>query len=277
LAQNEDPKKILRIVWFTCKELYKFVADVSNDDDELTNMKETQFKLMDKVKNLRKGVREINTTINVTKNMIQVMDDQLKEILESETSTIVESNYSLFDDWWLKYIELTDEDVRLLSTDLWFKFKSDNKGELSDFNITPDKFKQFVKSKTPLSNIVLKNKNVNSAFEIKGIKFKSTEEKMAAPVLEVVLVDDNKKKKIIKKSKVETEVYFDKTIDKIIIEDYIISKDDIMTLASKHNIKPFQLVSLLVRYNIIAQRSDSRGYDKYKETEEYKNKLVEKT
>jgi hypothetical protein len=278
LSQNDDPKKILRIVWFTCKELYRFVADVSNDDDELTNMKETQFKLMDKVKNLRKGIREINTTINVTKNMIQVMDDQLKEILESETSTIVESNYSLFDDWWSKNIELTDEDVRLLSTDLWFKFKSDNKGELNDFNITPDKFKQFVKSKTPLSNIVLKNKNVNSAFEIKGIKIKSTEEKIAAPVLEVVLVDDNKKKnKIIKKSKVETEVYFDKTIDKTIIEDYIISKDDVMTLASKHNVKTFQLVSLLVRYKIIAQRSDSRGYDKYKETEEYKNKLVEKT
>ena len=276
LSQNDDPKKILRIVWFTCKELYRFVADVSNDDDELTNMKETQFKLMDKVKNLRKGIREINTTINVTKNMIQVMDDQLKEILESETSTIVESNYSLFDDWWSKNIELTDEDVRLLSTDLWFKFKSDNKGELSDFNITPDKFKQFVKSKTPLSNIVLKNKNVNSAFEIKGIKFKSAEEKIAAPVLEVVLVDDNKKKnKIIKKSKVETEVYFDKTIDKTIIEDYIISKDDVMTLASKHNVKTFQLVSLLVRYKIIAQRSDSRGYDKYKETEEYKNKIVE--
>jgi hypothetical protein len=210
--------------------------------------------------------------------MIQVMDDQLKEILESETSSIVESNYSLFDDWWSKNIELTDEDVRLLSTDLWFKFKSDNKGELNDFNITPDKFKQFVKSKTPLSNIVLKNKNVNSAFEIKGIKIKSTEEKIAAPVLEVVLVDDNKKKnKIIKKSKVETEVYFDKTIDKTIIEDYIISKDDVMTLASKHNVKTFQLVSLLVRYKIIAQRSDSRGYDKYKETEEYKNKLVEKT
>ena len=276
LSQNDDPKKILRIVWFTCKELYRFVADVSNDDDELTNMKETQFKLMDKVKNLRKGIREINTTINVTKNMIQVMDDQLKEILESETSTIVESNYSLFDDWWSKNIELTDEDVRLLSTELWFKFKSDNKCELSDFNITPDKFKQFVKSKTPLSNIVLKNKNVNSAFEIKGIKFKSTEEKMAAPVLDVVVVDDNKKKKkIIKKSKVETEVYFDKTIDKTIIEDYIISKDDVMTLASKYNVKTFQLVSLLVRYNIIAQRSDSRGYDKYKETEEYKNKIVE--
>jgi hypothetical protein len=274
LAQNDDPKKILRIVWFTCKELYRFVADVSVEDDELTNMKEAQFKLMDKVKNLRKGVREINTTINLTKNMIQVMDDQLKEILESETSSIVESNYSLFDDWWTKNVELTDEDVKILSTDIWFKFKSDNKTELNDFNITPDKFKQFVKSKTPSTNIILKNKNLNSAFEIKGIKIKSVEDKIKAPVLDVVLVDD-KKKKIIKKKK-DSEIYFDEKTDKMIIEDYIVSKDDIMVLANKYNIKTFQMVSLLVKYNIITNRSESRGYDKYKETEEYKSKLVEK-
>jgi hypothetical protein len=274
LAQNDDPKKILRIVWFTCKELYRFVADVSVEDDELTNMKEAQFKLMDKVKNLRKGVREINTTINLTKNMIQVMDDQLKEILESETSSIVESNYSLFDDWWTKNVELTDEDVRILSTDIWFKFKSDNKTELNDFNITPDKFKQFVKSKTPSTNIILKNKNLNSAFEIKGIKIKSVEDKIKAPVLDVMLVDD-KKKKIIKKKK-DSEIYFDEKTDKMIIEDYIVSKDDIMVLANKYNIKTFQMVSLLVKYNIITNRSESRGYDKYKETEEYKSKLVEK-
>jgi hypothetical protein len=254
--------------------LYRFVADVSVEDDELTNMKEAQFKLMDKVKNLRKGVREINTTINLTKNMIQVMDDQLKEILESETSSIVESNYSLFDDWWTKNVELTDEDVKILSTDIWFKFKSDNKTELNDFNITPDKFKQFVKSKTPSTNIILKNKNLNSAFEIKGIKIKSVEDKIKAPVLDVVLVDD-KKKKIIKKKK-DSEIYFDEKTDKMIIEDYIVSKDDIMVLANKYNIKTFQMVSLLVKYNIITNRSESRGYDKYKETEEYKSKLVEK-
>ena len=274
LAQNDDPKKILRIVWFTCKELYRFVADVSVEDDELTNMKEAQFKLMDKVKNLRKGVREINTTINLTKNMIQVMDDQLKEILESETSSIVESNYSLFDDWWTKNVELTDEDVRILSTDIWFKFKSDNKTELNDFNITPEKFRQFVKSKTPSTNIILKNKNSNSAFEIKGIKIKSVGEKIKAPVLDVVLVDD-KKKKFVKKDK-DSEIYFDEKTDKMIIEDYIVSKDDIMVLANKYNIKTFQMVSLLIKYKIITNRSESRGYDKYKETEEYKSKIVEK-
>jgi hypothetical protein len=285
LSQNDDPKKILRIVWFTCKELYRFVADVSNDDDELTNMKETQFKLMDKVKNLRKGIREINTTINVTKNMIQVMDDQLKEILESETSSIVESNYSLFDDWWSKNIELTDDDVRLLSTDLWFKFKSDNKGELSDFNITPDKFRQFVKSKTPLSNIVLKNNNTNCAFEIKGVKIKKiikrskkdTLTKVIEKVEENMVLNLNEDKidqnKVSKKKHTAVEEYFNEEQINKIIKEYSELTNDIMNIATLNNIKPWEVISLLVRNKIILKREQARGYEKYKETDDYKNKL----
>jgi hypothetical protein len=286
LAQNDDPKKILRMVWFTCKELYRFISDVSVDDDELTTIKETHFKLMDKVKNLRKNIREINTTINVTKNMIQVMDDQLKEILESETTTIVESNYSFFDDWWTKNIEVSNEDVRLVSTDIWFKFKSDNKIELNEFNITPDKFKQFIKSKTPSINIFLKNKSANSAFEIKGIKFKNTKKdnitkvfcKMLTSEENIVLnLNENllaKNTVSKKKNNSSVEEYFnEEQIDKIISE-YSVEENDIMNIALINNIKPCEVISLLVRHKIIVKRDQAKGYDKYKETDEYKNKLT---
>ena len=46
-----------------------------------------------------------------------------------------------------------------------------------------------------------------------------------------------------------------------------------MTISTMNNILPWQVVSLLVRYKIISKRDEARGYDKYKETEEYKNKL----
>ena len=39
------------------------------------------------------------------------------------------------------------------------------------------------------------------------------------------------------------------------------------------NIKPWQVVSLLMRYKIIKKRDEALGYDKYKDTEEYKSKL----
>jgi hypothetical protein len=118
LTEYEDPRKILRVVWFTCKELYKFVQEVTVDNEELQELKDEKFKLMDKIRNMRKIMREINTTLNTTRNMLQLIDDEFKEILSSETEKLVESNYSMFDDWWDTNIEQTNGDEKILSTEL---------------------------------------------------------------------------------------------------------------------------------------------------------------
>ena len=212
LSSFEDPKKILRIVWYTCKELYKLTKDANEDlneeKSELNDLKERNFKLMDKIKNIRKTVREINTTMNGTRNLIQVMDDELREILDSETTDILKSNFSLFDDWWNQNIESTNEDCTVVSTDLWFRFKQDNKSVIADLDITPDKFKQYIKSKVPLTSLVLRSKHNQGAFDTKYIKVKQklVEEKSTtsvAPVskidVELVVDDHDKKRKIVKK------------------------------------------------------------------------------
>jgi hypothetical protein len=203
LSSFEDPAKILRIVWFTCKELYKMIEDVNYDEEELTQLKDDKFKMMDKIRNLRKNIREINTSINSTKNLIQVMDDELKSMLENETNELVVSNISLFDDWWGENIEITSEEVQTSSTDLWTKFKQDNKLLINEMNITGDNFKQYLKSKVPMSGIILRNKNANSAFDVKGIKLKSAENKVVDKKEEKIELELNeevlKKKKVIKK------------------------------------------------------------------------------
>lgn len=210
LTSFEDPAKILRIVWFTCKELNKMTQDVNFDEEELVKLKEQKFTFMDKIKGLRKNIREINTSINSTKNLIQLMDDQLKEILDSETSQIVESNFSLFDEWWKENVEVTNDESIVISTDLWFKFRQENKNIIKEFEITPEKFKQFIKSKVPLSSITIKSKNANSAFDIKGIKIiygsvENQENKVIdieteTEKIELELNEDViKKKKVIKK------------------------------------------------------------------------------
>jgi hypothetical protein len=205
LTGFDDPAKILRIVWFTCKELHKMTQDVNLDEEELIKLKEQRFTFMDKIKGLRKNIREINTSINATKNLIQLMDDQLKEILDTETTQIVESNFSLFDDWWKQNVEVTNDNSIVVSTDLWFKFRQENKDMLKEFEITTEKFKQFIRSKVPLSSITIKSKNANSAFDIKGIKIigESYENKVIeveTEKLELELNEDViKKKRVIKK------------------------------------------------------------------------------
>jgi len=209
LTSFEDPAKILRIVWFTCKELHKMTQDVNFDEEELVKLKEQRFTFMDKIKGLRKNVREINTSMNATKNLIQLMDDQLKEILDSETSQIVESNFSLFDEWWKENVEVTNDDSVVISTDLWFKFRQENKDIIKEFEITTEKFKQFIKSKVPLSSITIKSKNANSAFEIKGIKIIGENQenkiievdtnKIELELNDEIIENESKKKRIIKK------------------------------------------------------------------------------
>ena len=203
LSSFEDPKKILRIVWFTCKELYKLIEDVGQDENELTVLREKNFKLMDKVKSVRKTIREINTSMNATRNLIQVMDDELKYILVSETNEIVASNISLFDDWWEQNIEHTTSEILVASTDLWTRFKQENKTLIQEMDISGDKFKQYIKSKVPLSSIILRSKNANTAFDIKGLKLREQYLETKTELGEKIELELNeevvKKKKIIKK------------------------------------------------------------------------------
>ena len=300
LNSFEDPKKILRIVWFTCKELYKMIEDVIYDDSELTELKEMNFKLIDKIKNIRKTIREINKSMNITKNLIQITDDELRLLLENETNEIVTSNFSLFDNWWEENIERTQEETFLISTDLWLKFKQDNKTVIKDFEISPDKFKQYIKSKVSLTSINLKSKNANCAFEIKGICFKkvivneiqntilskpivkknmSINIKKGEETLKLDLeLENNKVVKINNKEvKPKIEVYFDEELDNKILQDYNDDDNDIINLAEKYDVKTWQIVSLLMRYKVINKRINSKGYDKYKESDEYKEKIQKKS
>jgi len=270
LSSFEDPKKILRIVWFTCKELYKLIEDVNVDTTELSSLREKQFKINDKIKNIRKNIRELNTNINISKNIIQSMDDQLREIIESETANIINSDFSLFDDWWEENIDVKNECTEL-STDLWLRFRQDKKELIKEMDIKVDKFKQFIKTKVPNSSLVIKSKNANSAFEIKGIKLKEIEIYVEEKI-DVEFVEDMDVKK---KKKAKINSYFTSEIDNNILLDYQDVEKDIMSISEIHNIRPWQVVSVLVRHKVISKRDESRGYDKYKETDEYKSKLKE--
>jgi hypothetical protein len=128
------------------------------------------------------------------------MDDELKSMLDSETNRLVVSNISLFDDWWDQNIEMTSNESTIVSTDLWTRFKQENKNLVNDMNISGDNFKQYIKTKVPLSSIILRSKNANSAFDIKGIKMTELANIVVDDKIEVEFnVEALKPKKIIKK------------------------------------------------------------------------------
>ena len=96
----------------------------------------------------------------------------------------------------------------------WCKnLKDDNKLLINEMNISGENFKQYLKSKVPMSGIILRNKNANSAFDVKGIQLKSAENKVTEKLtvikekLDLELNEDvinEKKKRVTKKIKDKT-------------------------------------------------------------------------
>jgi hypothetical protein len=77
---------------------------------------------------------------------------------------------------------------------------------INEMNISGDKFKQYIKSKVPLSSIILRSKNANSAFDIKGLKMKEIFENNSSEIKEEKIeldINENvlKKKMVVKKFK----------------------------------------------------------------------------
>ena len=274
LLSFESPSDILRIVWFTCKELTKFIdKGVEVDDDELKELKEKQFKMNDKIKNMRRKIRSLNTALNGTRSIIQDIDDDLRSCLDTETGQLVESNWGLFDKWWDESVELTnDENCKVSSTDLWFKFKRDNKKLLDEFEVTTDQFRKFIKMKMPMESIVFKSKSENSAFEVKGLKLTQNVAEPEAKINDLLLVTPSKKEKK-KQEPITVEYYIDKDTDNAILNAYNKQDNDILDIAKGLGIEVYKIVSTLMKHKVITNRAQSRGYDKYKETAEYKNKV----
>jgi hypothetical protein len=76
-------------------------------------------------------------------------------------------------------------------------------------------------------------------------------------------------------NKLEKKIYyFDEKKDKKILHEYTDANKNIMMLSADNNVRPWEVVSLLMKHKVIAKRGDALGYDIYKETDEYKNKIT---
>ena len=193
------------------------------------------------------------------------MDVDLLELLTLVSNEIINTNIEknkIISDWWEKNYEFTGvEGDNLISTDLWNKFKRDNKDNLE--NITIDLFKDKLMKLVGTSNYIEKNKK--KFIEIVGYKQNIAEYK----ILPIEKIEVNFSDNILQNS-LKTQYYFDAEKDKKILEEYNDIKNNIITISVSNKITPCQVVSLLMYHKIIRSRTSARGYNIYKKTDEYK-------
>ena len=187
LLQYKNPQKFLRILWSNCKELKKLIIDDGEDDDltdddadkeELKEYKMLRKKEIEKIKGYIKSASEMNKTIKNLLKITENMQISMKESIDEDTKKITGEDMSdikLLEKWWDKNVEFIESDEIIKSTDVWYKFKSDNEGKID--NIDVQRFKrmliQHLDSIGHCEYVRVKGKT--SAIEIKHYRLKNNQ------------------------------------------------------------------------------------------------------
>jgi len=174
LMDYKDPKNMLRTIWNICNEFNRLTKEIKTDDSELQNYKDREKILQKKIKNLQERTSEMRRNINITLSFVKNMDTDLIELLSLVSNEIMHkeyAKYSKINEWWDNNIEYTECDNKILSTEIWNKFKKENKEYVSENNISIELFKEHITKIVDSSLYVEKTKK--GAIEFIGFKFKT--------------------------------------------------------------------------------------------------------
>jgi hypothetical protein len=273
LLEHKEPRNILRQVWSICNDFNKLTKNIDKEDGELEEYIEKNLLYKKQIEKLQERASELRRNVNTSYNILKHMDNDLLEMLSNVSDKMVSDTFSLnnkIKEWWDNNIEYVNDESKITSTELWSKFKKDNKNYVEENKILIELFKNEITGIVKSSAYTEKTKK--SVIEFIGFRWKQIE---TTPInnleMENVVIEKVKKVKPVKKEKC-IDSYFDVEKDTKILKDYDNVENDIMTM-SNNDVRPWQIVSLLMKNKVILKRDDARGYDKYKETAEYKNKL----
>ena len=275
LLEYKEPRNILRQAWVICEDFHRLTKSVDKEDGDLEKYIERNIKQKKQIENLQERATELRKGINVLNNTLKHIDNELLEMLSLVSDEFVNDKLALNDkinSWWDSNIEFSNDDSKLTSTEIWNKFKKENKEYIQENKLTIELFKEKITCIVKSSTYIEKGKK--SAIEFIGFKFKEVKVKpIDNLVIENIVIEKiEKKPKPVPKPK--SQFYFSEEEDSKILKDYEDENNNIMTISAENNILPWQVVSLLIQYKVILKRGEARGYDIYTETEEYKSKML---
>jgi hypothetical protein len=270
LLDNKEPRNILRQAWQICEDIYKLTRKVVKEDGQLEKIKEKNLVYKKQINNMQERVYDLRRTVNTSLNILKNMDNDLLDMLSNVSDDIINEKFNMIErvkEWWNNNIELTNNDEKLISTEIWNKFKKENKEYIGENKMTIEYFKDTITSHiVKSSNYIEKTKK--GSIEFIGFTWKKEQKE----TLDNLELDNKVLEKIKIKKEKQNKLYLDTEIVNKILAEYENELNDIMSMSNDNNIRPWEIVSILMRYKIINNRNEARGYDKYKETDEYKMK-----
>jgi len=274
LLEHKEPRNILRQAWAICEDFHRLTKSVDKEDGELEKYIERNIKQKKQIENLQERSAELRRGMNVLNNTLKHIDNDLLEMLSLVSDEFVNDKFALNDkinSWWDSNITFSNDESKMTSTEIWNKFKKENKEYVQENKLTIEIFKEKITCIVNSSNYIEKTKK--GVIDFIGFKWKEIKNlTIENTVLGNIIIEQNLKSK--SKSKPKSNFYFNEEEDGKILKDYEDENNNIMSISIMNNILPWQVVSLLMQYKVISKRGEARGYDIYKETEEYKSKLT---
>ena len=169
LRGQEEPGELLRSVWYCCKALKQMMATDANEKGELSVLKEREMKMRDVVAKLVKSNRERDTILSQMRQNFERSDEFIREMLNKETTEIVNDYYRVVAEWWNRNLEETAIESSIKSTIAWTQFKRDMGENLGE--IDAGTFKDILCGFLAEENVI-KPKAKNGALELRGFKWK---------------------------------------------------------------------------------------------------------
>jgi hypothetical protein len=213
LNANRNPVDVLRNVWSITNELQKMISKTKVEEKDMQDTIERDYNVVQKIKTAQKRLSELRRSVmgmsQITKDIENDIVDALSllsnEIMKSETDKNIKIK-----EWWEQNIEI-DENIEktLSSTEIWTRFKKDNKEYVEENKLLIDDFKNYAKMFIDVDKYNEKSKK--GSIEFIGFKFK--ELLLVSEPMKIELNVPNiieKKKKVIK-NKLKTSDNYNNT------------------------------------------------------------------
>lgn len=264
LLSYKEPANILRQAWYMSSELNKLIKDIKKEDMKLENYREKELKQKKQIESLQERIREMRRNINTSNNILKNMDKDLLDMLSEITDKIVNDKLDLnglINIWWNNNLEYENNDSKLTSSEIWNKFKRDNKDYINENKITIDSFKEIITSIVNSANYIEKNKN--GSVEFIGYKFKEINMKELENIIIEKEIPPKMKKNNNEISKKETNNKINKNIQKKEVEDSSLTNDFIKE----------EVINKIVLNNIPKQKLDVKPGSRWTEKEDCELKI----
>jgi hypothetical protein len=153
-SHHKNLEDALRNIWYMTSEIHKLLNQTKMDDYDVKLMKERDYNVIQKIKNTQKRLTELKKNVTSISQIIRDTDNELIEMLNLLSNELLlnKSNTSTkIKEWWNENI-IFEEDTqcKITTTEIWTKFKKQNKIFIDETNLTIDEFKdnlkQFVSS-----------------------------------------------------------------------------------------------------------------------------------